>query len=182
MPLLSSITIYSTTLQTWFIKFYQEPSFISRPDEDGVMITVTTMKGINEKICSLDYTAYKAEIKTADTQESYNKDGVIVLVTGCLIKKVDNQRKKFIQSFFLAPQDKGYFVFNDVFRYVDEIKSLDDNNDNNNHLVVVEGIDDNQTLPLIQDLVHLTTICKSKIGLNLTKSTKTKCKLTNNLE
>lgn len=129
-------------------KFYQESSFISRPDEDGVMITVTTMKGINEKICSLDYTAYKAEIKTADTQESY-KDGVIVLVTGCLIKKEDNQRKKFIQSFFLAPQDKGYFVFNDVFRYVDEIKSLDDNN--NNHLVLVEGIDDNQTLPLIQD-------------------------------
>ncbi|CAI9276905.1 unnamed protein product [Lactuca saligna] len=127
-------------------KFYQESSFVSRPDEDGVMITVTTMKGINEKICSLDYTAYKAEIKTADTQESY-KDGVIVLVTGCLIRKEDNQRKKFIQSFFLAPQDKGYFVFNDVFRYVDEIKSLDDNN----HLVVVEGIDDNQTLPLIQD-------------------------------
>ncbi|KAL4568563.1 hypothetical protein LXL04_024177 [Taraxacum kok-saghyz] len=125
-------------------KFYQESSFISRPDEDGAMTTVTTMKGINDKICSLDYTAYKAEIKTADAQESY-KDGVMVLVTGCLTKKDDNQRKKFIQSFFLAPQDKGFFVLNDVFRYVDEGKLLEDNH------VVVEGTNDDQTTPLILD-------------------------------
>ncbi|XP_024975751.1 ras GTPase-activating protein-binding protein 1-like isoform X2 [Cynara cardunculus var. scolymus] len=125
-------------------KFYQDASFISRPDEDGTMITVTTMKGINDKICSLDYTAYKAEIKTADAQESY-KDGVIVLVTGSLTRKEDDQRRKFIQSFFLAPQDKGYFVLNDVFRYVDESKPMEDN------YVVVEGIDDKQTPPLIAD-------------------------------
>ncbi|KAL0350791.1 UNVERIFIED_CONTAM: Nuclear transport factor 2, partial [Sesamum radiatum] len=73
---------------------------------------------INDKICSLDYKNYKAEIKTADAQDSY-KDGVIVLVTGCLTGK-DNLRKKFTQTFFLAPQDKGYYVLNDVFRYVEE--------------------------------------------------------------
>ncbi|XP_022011270.1 nuclear transport factor 2 isoform X1 [Helianthus annuus] len=123
-------------------KFYQDMSFISRPDEDGSMITVTTMKGINDKICSLDYTAYKAEIKTADAQESY-KDGVIVLVTGFLTRKEDNQRKKFIQSFFLAPQDKGYFVLNDVFRYVDESKPMEDSH------VIAEEINDNQTPSLI---------------------------------
>ncbi|KAK9064830.1 hypothetical protein SSX86_016212 [Deinandra increscens subsp. villosa] len=125
-------------------KFYQDSSFISRPDEDGAMITVSTMKGINDKICSLDYTAYKAEIKTADAQESY-KDGVIVLVTGFLTRKEDNQRKKFIQSFFLAPQDKGYFVLNDVFRYVDESKPIEDNH------VVAEEINDSQTSSLIPD-------------------------------
>ncbi|PWA89774.1 Nuclear transport factor 2 [Artemisia annua] len=125
-------------------KFYQDPSFISRPEEDGKMITVTTMKGINDKICSMDYTTYKAEIKTADAQESY-KDGVIVLVTGFLTRKEDNRRRKFIQSFFLAPQDKGYFVLNDVFRYVDESKPIEDNP------VVVEVIEDKQTTPLIPD-------------------------------
>ncbi|CAI9755665.1 unnamed protein product [Fraxinus pennsylvanica] len=88
---------------------------------DGVMKTVTTMKGINDKICSLDYKNYKAEIKTADAQDSY-KGGVIVLVTGCLTGK-DNLRKKFTQTFFLAPQVKGYYVLNDVFRYVGEIGS-----------------------------------------------------------
>ncbi|KAL2528610.1 Nuclear transport factor 2 (NTF2) family protein with RNA binding (RRM-RBD-RNP motif) domain [Forsythia ovata] len=99
-------------------RFYQDRSVLSRPGPDGVMTTVTTMKSINDKICSLDYKNFKAEIKTADAQDSF-EDGVIVLVTGCLTGK-DNLRRKFTQTFFLAPQDKGYYVFNDVFRYVEE--------------------------------------------------------------
>ncbi|XP_051117751.1 nuclear transport factor 2-like isoform X2 [Andrographis paniculata] len=98
-------------------RFYQDSSVLSRPDPNGLMTTVTTMKSINEKICSLDYKNYKAEIKTADAQESF-KDGVIVLVTGCLTDK-NNLGRKFAQTFFLAPQDKGYYVLNDVFRYVE---------------------------------------------------------------
>ncbi|KAI7985630.1 Nuclear transport factor 2 [Camellia lanceoleosa] len=104
-------------------KFYQDSSVLSRPDSNGVMTSVTTMQAINEKILSLDYGNYKAEIETADAQESY-KGGVIVLVTGCLTGK-DNVRKKFTQTFFLAPQEKGYFVLNDVFRYVEESELLE---------------------------------------------------------
>lgn len=75
-------------------------------------------QAINEKIQSLNYQEYTAEIKSADAQESFGK-GVIVLVTGCLTGK-DDVQNKFTQSFFLAPQDKGYFVLNDVMRYVEE--------------------------------------------------------------
>jgi len=75
-------------------------------------------QAINETIVSLNYEDFTAEIKTADAQESYDK-GVIVLVTGCLTGK-DNVRRKFSQTFFLAPQDKGYYVLNDVFRYIEE--------------------------------------------------------------
>ena len=46
----------------------------------------------------------------------------MVLVTGCLTGK-DNMRRKFVQTFFLAPQDTGYYVLNDVFRYVEETTS-----------------------------------------------------------
>ncbi|KAK8466217.1 hypothetical protein PHAVU_008G032800 [Phaseolus vulgaris] len=99
-------------------RFYQDSSVISRPDSNGVMTSVTTMKGINEKIVSLNFKEFKAEIKTADAQKSY-QEGVTVLVTGCLTGK-DNMRRKFAQSFFLAPQDNGYFVLNDVFRYVED--------------------------------------------------------------
>ncbi|XWS37262.1 hypothetical protein CRYUN_Cryun19dG0028300 [Craigia yunnanensis] len=99
-------------------RFYQDSSHLSRPDMYGNMTTVTTMQAINEKVLSLNYEEYTAEIKTADAQNSFEK-GVIVLVTGCLTGK-DNVRKKFSQTFFLAPQDKGYFVLNDVFRYVEE--------------------------------------------------------------
>lgn len=79
-------------------------------------------QAINDKILSIDYQNYTAEIKTADAQDSY-KEGVIVLVTGCLTGK-DSVGKKFTQTFFLAPQEKGYYVRNDVFRYVDENESL----------------------------------------------------------
>ncbi|KAK7850319.1 putative g3bp-like protein [Quercus suber] len=105
------------------------------------MSSVTTMQGINEKILSLDYKDFKAEIKTADAQKSY-KDGVTVLVTGCLTGK-DNLRRKFAQSFFLAPQDNGYFVLNDVFRYVEDGEPLD------NH--AVNGVNDVTTVPIISE-------------------------------
>ncbi|XP_045794604.1 nuclear transport factor 2-like isoform X1 [Trifolium pratense] len=113
-------------------RFYQESSVISRPDSNGVMTSVTTMKGINEKILSLNYKEFKAEIKTADAQKSH-KDGVTVLVTGCLTGK-DNLRRKFAQSFFLAPQDNGFFVLNDVFRYVEDREPLEPH--------TVNGVDD----------------------------------------
>ncbi|KAF9667711.1 hypothetical protein SADUNF_Sadunf15G0052000 [Salix dunnii] len=99
-------------------RFYQDSSSLSRPNTDGFMTKVTTTQAINDKILSLNYEDYTAEIKTADAQESHGK-GVIVLVTGCLTGK-DDVKKKFTQTFFLAPQDKGYFVLNDVFRFVGE--------------------------------------------------------------
>ncbi|KAL0343796.1 UNVERIFIED_CONTAM: Nuclear transport factor 2 [Sesamum angustifolium] len=102
-------------------RFYQDASVLSRPDADGLMTTVTTMKDCRvEK--SEGYTspwlAGFADSKEEKLQGFY-RDGVIVLVTGCLTGK-DNLRKKFTQTFFLAPQDKGYYVLNDVFRYVEE--------------------------------------------------------------
>ncbi|KAG6587587.1 Nuclear transport factor 2, partial [Cucurbita argyrosperma subsp. sororia] len=102
-------------------RFYQDSSLLSRPDVNGVMTTVTGMQAINDKIISLNYGDYTAEIITADAQESHEK-GVIVLVTGCLTGK-DNLRRKFSQTFFLAPQDKGYYVLNDVLRHVEETES-----------------------------------------------------------
>ncbi|KAJ7961584.1 ras GTPase-activating protein-binding protein 2 [Quillaja saponaria] len=102
-------------------RFYQDISKLGRHGEDGVMGTTTTMHAINEKILSLGYGDMTVEITSVDAQESYNK-GVLVLVTGYMTGKdvTDNIRRKFTQSFFLAPQDKGYFVLNDVFRYVDD--------------------------------------------------------------
>ncbi|XP_076888107.1 nuclear transport factor 2-like [Bidens hawaiensis] len=97
-------------------RFYQDISKLGRPEEDGSMSTTTTMDAINAKILSLNYGDYKAEIKYVDVQESLN-GGVSVLVTGYLTG-LDDIQQQFTQSFFLAPQDKGYFVLNDIFRYM----------------------------------------------------------------
>lgn len=101
-------------------RFYQDISKLGRPEEDGSMSITTTMNDINAKILSLNYNDFKAEIKSVDSQESLN-GGVNVLVTGYLTGK-DNVLQNFTQSFFLAPQDKGYFVLNDIFRYIENAK------------------------------------------------------------
>ncbi|CAL9078226.1 unnamed protein product [Musa textilis] len=99
-------------------RFYQEASKLGRPDPQGDMSSVTGMDAINEKILSVDYSEFRAEIKTVDAQESLD-GGIVVLVTGYLTGK-DNVKRNFTQSFFLATQDKGYYVLNDIFRYVDD--------------------------------------------------------------
>ncbi|XP_042459245.1 nuclear transport factor 2-like isoform X2 [Zingiber officinale] len=95
-------------------RFYKEGSTLSRLDHRGEMISVTGMDAIKEKLLSVDYSEYRAEIKTVDGQKSM--DGcVTVLVAGYLTGK-DDAKKKFAQFFMLAPQDKGYYVLNDIFR------------------------------------------------------------------
>ncbi|KAM7270068.1 hypothetical protein ACFE04_029282 [Oxalis oulophora] len=97
-------------------RFYLEGSKLGRPEENGVMTITTTMQAINDKIVSLQTGNFTVEISTIDSQDSYN-GGVLVLVTGYLTKA--NMRRQFTQSFFLAPQENGYYVLNDVLRYAD---------------------------------------------------------------
>ncbi|KAF1884092.1 hypothetical protein Lal_00013052 [Lupinus albus] len=99
-------------------KFYQEVSKLGRPEQNGLMGITTTLTDINKKILSLGYGELSAEIISVDAQESYG-GGVLVLVTGFMTGE-DDIKQKFTQCFFLAPQEKGYFVLNDVFRYVNE--------------------------------------------------------------
>lgn len=77
-------------------------------------------QAINEKILSMEYhNCHYLQILTVDSQFSL-ANGVIVLVTGNIVGN-DKVRRKFTQTFFLAPQEKGgYFVLNDIFKFVDD--------------------------------------------------------------
>ncbi|XP_075506438.1 nuclear transport factor 2-like [Primulina tabacum] len=105
-------------------RFYQDISKLGRPETDGSLSITTTMQAINEKIVSLNYENSRAQIQSVDAQESYN-GGFHVLVTGCLAGK-DHSVRNFAQSFFLAPQDVGYFVLNDMFRYMNDVPLVND--------------------------------------------------------
>lgn len=59
------------------------------------------------------------EIKTANFLRSYG-DGLMAVVSGLVQRGQYEKRRKFIQAFFLAPQDSGYYILNDLFHYVDE--------------------------------------------------------------
>lgn len=82
------------------------------------MLHIYFEQAIDKKIMAHGYGVISAEIATVDTQESYG-GGVHVLVTGYLTGR-DGVKRTFTQTFFLAPQETGYFVLNDMFRYVNE--------------------------------------------------------------
>ncbi|MBA0696554.1 hypothetical protein Goari_003098, partial [Gossypium aridum] len=65
---------------------------------------------------SLNFTGI--EIKTACSLESWNA-GVLV-VSGSVLVKDFCSRREFVQTFFLAPQEKGFFVLNDIFHFIEE--------------------------------------------------------------
>ncbi|PRQ24737.1 putative nuclear transport factor 2, NTF2-like domain-containing protein [Rosa chinensis] len=85
-------------------------SFIkdSSASYNGNMITLDVIKSINDECRT-------CEIESVDAQES-PQQGVTVLVTGYLVGK-DNVGRKFAQTFILAPLEKGYFIFKDMFRF-----------------------------------------------------------------
>jgi hypothetical protein len=76
------------------------------------------LQAIHAKVSSVDYREAKAEIRSVESQYSLN-GGVIVLVTGSLFTKAQAKRR-FVHTFFLAPQETGYFVLNDVLRFLVE--------------------------------------------------------------
>lgn len=97
-------------------QFYSDASTMLRID-GSIRESAATMLQIHALIMSLKYTGI--EIRTAHALDSWN-GGVLVMVSGYVqVKGFDNKRK-FVETFFLAPQEKGYFVLNDVFHFTDE--------------------------------------------------------------
>lgn len=83
-----------------------------------------TEQGISEVLKTLSYGDFKsAEITSYDIQESHD-GGFLLVVTGYFTLN-ERLRRKFTQTFFLAPQENGYFVLNDIFRFVNESEAID---------------------------------------------------------
>ncbi|KAF0907209.1 hypothetical protein E2562_015718 [Oryza meyeriana var. granulata] len=114
-------------------KFYHDSSTLGRPDSNGAMTSVTTITAINDEILSTDFSSCLIKLENVDAQSSLN-GGVLILVTGSFDHHgTVNQR--FSQSFFLAPQESGgYFVLNDMLRYVPERPPTEINDSLANHV------------------------------------------------
>ncbi|KAI5063953.1 hypothetical protein GOP47_0020623 [Adiantum capillus-veneris] len=100
-------------------RFYMEESKITRaePLPETTVEPATTLSGINDKIMSWDYHAMRTEIITVDSQESL-AGRVLVMVTGALYN-AGGLRRMFVQTFVLVPQEKRYYIYNDMFRFLD---------------------------------------------------------------
>ncbi|XP_048555410.1 nuclear transport factor 2-like [Triticum urartu] len=107
-------------------KFYHDESILGRPDSDGPLTSITTTYAINQHFLSTDMKGCLIQLDNVDTQPSHG-GGVLILVIGSLTM-LDTVKHRFVQSFFLAPQENGgYFVLNDVLRAVPEMPLAETN-------------------------------------------------------
>jgi len=81
---------------------------------------------IHKKISSIGFENCKVFIHSVDAQSSAN-GGIIIQVIGEMSNHGEPWRK-FVQTFFLAEQPNGYFVLNDIFRFLKE-ETVDDGED-----------------------------------------------------
>lgn len=73
---------------------------------------------IHKKITSIGFQDCKVFIHSVDAQASAN-GGIVIQVIGEMSNRNEPWRK-FVQTFFLAEQPNGYFVLNDIFRFLKE--------------------------------------------------------------
>ncbi|KAL2863479.1 NTF2 and RRM domain protein [Aspergillus lucknowensis] len=104
--------------------FYSRRSQLVFGTEAELVPVAVGQKAIQEKIKQLDFQDCKVRVVNVDAQASF--DNILVSVIGEISNKQEASRK-FVQTFVLAQQPNGYYVLNDVFRYlVDEEEAADD--------------------------------------------------------
>jgi hypothetical protein len=79
---------------------------------------INSPQEIHKKITSIGFQDCKVFIHSVDAQSSAN-GGIIIQVIGEMSNHGEPWRK-FVQTFFLAEQPNGYFVLNDIFRFLKE--------------------------------------------------------------
>lgn len=85
-----------------------------------LIMCMYSLQQIHTLIMSMSFSGIK--IKTINSLESWN-GGVLVVASGSVKLRDINGWRDFVQTFLLAPQEKGYFVLNDVFHFVNEEQS-----------------------------------------------------------
>ncbi|KAI9817840.1 MAG: hypothetical protein M1827_000959 [Pycnora praestabilis] len=97
--------------------FYNKRSqFVSGVEAEKVSVSVG-QRAISDRIKELDIQDCKVRVSNVDSQASFQN--IVVQVIGEMSNKAAPHHK-FVQTFILAEQPNGYFVLNDIFRYINE--------------------------------------------------------------
>ncbi|KAK3067538.1 hypothetical protein LTR53_015545 [Teratosphaeriaceae sp. CCFEE 6253] len=111
---------YYTTLsrspEKLYLFYNKRSQFVSGPETDKVPVCVG-QRAINDRIKELDFHDCKVRVTNVDSQAS--DANIVIQVIGEISNK-GQPHKKFTQTFVLATQTNGYFVLNDIFRYLIE--------------------------------------------------------------
>lgn len=111
---------YYTTLsrnpEKLYLFYNKRSQYVSGQETDKVSVCVG-QRAIHERIKSLDFQECKVRVTNVDSQGS--DSNIVIQVIGEISNK-SQPHKKFTQTFVLAPQQSGFFVLNDIFRYLVE--------------------------------------------------------------
>jgi hypothetical protein len=109
---------YYTTLsrspEKLYLFYNKRSQFVSGQETDKVAVCVG-QRAINDRIKELDFQDCKVRVTNVDSQSS--DSNIVIQVIGEISNK-SQPHKKFTQTFVLATQTNGYFVLNDIFRYL----------------------------------------------------------------
>ncbi|TQV99888.1 hypothetical protein V2A60_005316 [Cordyceps javanica] len=97
--------------------FYSKRSQLVCGQEAEVANVSVGRQAIQERLKSLDFQDCKVRVSNVDSQAS--DESIVIQVIGETSNKGAEPRK-FVQTFVLAQQPSGYFVLNDMLRYIDE--------------------------------------------------------------
>lgn len=109
-------TTLSRTPERLYLFYNKRSQFVSGQETDKVEVCVG-QRAINDKIQQLDFQDCKVRVTNVDSQAS--DSNIVIQVIGEISNK-SQPHKKFTQTFVLATQTNGYFVLNDIFRYLVE--------------------------------------------------------------
>jgi hypothetical protein len=118
---------YYTTLsrspEKLYLFYNKRSQFVSGEETDKVPVCLG-QRAINDRIKELDFQDCKVRVTNVDSQSS--DSNIVIQVIGEISNK-SQPHKKFTQTFVLATQTNGYFVLNDIFRYlIDEVDEEDE--------------------------------------------------------
>ncbi|KAF2197822.1 NTF2-like protein, partial [Delitschia confertaspora ATCC 74209] len=133
---------YYTTLsrspEKLFLFYNKRSQFVSGTEEDKVPVCIG-QKSINDRIKELDYHDCKVRVTNVDSQGS--DANIVIQVIGEISNK-GQPHKRFVQTFVLAEQTNGYFVLNDIFRYLAEEPEEEEEEVQQETAVTASGIEE----------------------------------------
>ncbi|KAI9281475.1 hypothetical protein BY458DRAFT_468978 [Sporodiniella umbellata] len=103
--------------------FYKKDSLFTRGDEGVPTEMASGQEEIGKKLKECNFEDCKVLVTQVDSQLSAN-NGIIVHVLGEMCNQT-NASQKFSQTFFLATQPNGYYVLNDIFRFLKDEVNID---------------------------------------------------------
>ncbi|KAL1921024.1 uncharacterized protein VTP21DRAFT_11659 [Calcarisporiella thermophila] len=112
--------------------FYSKKSSMIRGIEGESVKQCHGQQEIQTKIKDLSFNNCKVRVSNVDCQPSTN-GGIVIQVLGTMSNDGEVY-KKFAQTFFLAEQPNGYYVLNDIFRYLKDAEEEEEEEEE-----VIEG-------------------------------------------